>query len=105
MSTGFYVSVMNGTQRGLLLGPYPHQSDALANVDRARDLACVVDPWAHHYTYGTAIVANGSQPLPPGRMNEVLGLWPCALCDAGIVHTSCIHDPHVHVGACADRSH
>lgn len=102
MSTGFYVSVVNGTQRGLLLGPYAAQSEAEANLDRARDLAVEVDPWAHHYAFGTARVENGV--LPTGRMNGFLGLWPCPLCAAGVEHRDCLHSNHVHVGATADRS-
>lgn len=47
----FYVSMIDGPRRALLLGPYASHMTALANVKRGRDLAKHRYPFA---AYGTA---------------------------------------------------
>ncbi len=93
---GFYVSVRNGDQSGLLLGPYAEHAHAEANVDRARDEALAVDPWAHFYEYGTCRVEAAT--LPQGRLNARIYLYPCAMCIAGVTHDTCDHGNRVRVG-------
>jgi hypothetical protein len=50
----FYVTVKRGEQTGFLLGPYETHEEALANVDRARQLAHDVDPFSAFDAFGTA---------------------------------------------------
>lgn len=50
----YYVSVMDGDRRGLLLGPYNTHVEALENVDRGKSLALKHDCKAWFYGYGTA---------------------------------------------------
>lgn len=94
---GFYVSVIDGTRKGLLLGPYDTHEAALANVDRAKAEAEAVDPFAHFYAFGTSRLAGNH--LPAGRLNDRLHLHPCAMCAAGIRHDRCDHDNRVRVAA------
>jgi hypothetical protein len=50
----YYVSVIDGTRYGFLLGPfYNNHQAALDMVDRARVKAQEVDPRAHFYSFGT----------------------------------------------------
>lgn len=50
----YYVSVIDGSRRALLAGPYTDHRDALAKVDTVRKLADDVDPRACFYAFGTA---------------------------------------------------
>lgn len=93
---GFYVSVIDGARKGLLLGPYDRHEHAEANVDRARDEAMSVDPWAHFYEFGTCRIEAAE--LPTGRLNARIYLYPCAMCIAGVRHDTCDHDNRVRVG-------
>ncbi len=52
--TNFYVSVISGTRKGMLAGPYGSHADALAKVNNVRTLARDADPRADWYFYGTA---------------------------------------------------
>ena len=47
----FYVSMIDGPRKVLLLGPYASHMTALANVERGRRLACDRFPFA---AFGTA---------------------------------------------------
>ena len=58
----FYVTVRNGDQTGFLLGPYETHEEALANVQRGRELANTTDQWAHFYAYGTASLPTSMTP-------------------------------------------
>lgn len=93
---GFYVSVINGQQRGLLLGPYPEHQGALANVERAKAEAEAVDPWGHFYVYGTCRIEGTN--LPTGSLNARIYLFPCAMCVVGVRHDTCDHNGRVRVG-------
>jgi hypothetical protein len=68
---GFYVSVINGKRRALLLGPYPSHDAALADVDLGRKLAERVDPMAGFFAFGTARVENPT--LPVGKLESLRG--------------------------------
>ncbi len=67
----YYVSIIDGTRRGLLAGPFPNDhAGALAAVDRVRGVACRLDPKAWFYAYGTCRLPLGTSP--PGRLNNWL---------------------------------
>jgi hypothetical protein len=57
----FYVTAKDAGRTGFLLGPYEDARDALANVDRGRDLACGVDDRAVFYAFGTARAPIGTE--------------------------------------------
>jgi hypothetical protein len=59
----FYVSMIDGPRKALLLGPYASHMTALANVGRGRRLAIERYPFA---TYGTASAAT-TLPTAFGR--------------------------------------
>lgn len=83
-AVGFYVSVINGSRAGLLLGPYPSQPEACRHVDRARREAETIDPWAGFYGFGTArAVARPGRALPAGKLNSRIGLHPAATTEEG----------------------
>lgn len=50
----FYVTVVSGSQVAYLLGPYSLQGEAIEQIAKAKQLAGQRDPWAIHYSYGTA---------------------------------------------------
>ena len=54
----FYVTARSGRQASFLLGPYESHVEAMANVERGRDLAIGVDVWAWFYDFGTAATAR-----------------------------------------------
>ena len=58
MANRFYVTVRDAGRTGFLLGPYRTHRQALANVERGRELAEKADRWAHFYAFGTAKVAG-----------------------------------------------
>lgn len=70
----YYVSVMDGPQGVLVVGPFTEHTEALAHVDATKRI--VLDRYnpngrAHWYGYGTAVVKDGSRR--PGKLNaEVL---------------------------------
>jgi hypothetical protein len=66
---GYYVSVINGAQRALILGPFETHAEALADVDEGRRLAERVDPFSGFYAFGTARVENPT--LPEGKLNTL----------------------------------
>lgn len=77
----YYVSVVRDTAKGphsdyrLLAGPFTDHAEALAWVDRARELALArynPDGRAHWYAYGTVAMAAGY--TKPGMLNDQLGL-------------------------------
>lgn len=59
---GYFVTVLDGTRVGWLLGPYDTHEDALANVERGNALASAADARAHWYAFGTARVKGGRLP-------------------------------------------
>lgn len=69
---GFYVTVKNGSQTGLLLGPYGSKEEAEGNVDRGKRLARQVNDRADWYAYGvTRVVMQPGRELPKGKLNDV----------------------------------
>jgi hypothetical protein len=76
-AVGFYVSVIDGSRSGMLLGPYPSQPEASNHVDRARRAADKIDPWAGFYGFGTAkLTMKPGYELPEGKLNSRIGLHP-----------------------------
>jgi hypothetical protein len=58
----FYVSVVNGRRRGLLLGPYGTHDEALTNVERGQSLAEQADAFAHFFAFGTCKITSHTLP-------------------------------------------
>lgn len=65
---GFYVSVVDGGRRGLLLGPLDTHEEALGRVGEVRRWVVQRQPRAHFYGFGTARVL--AEQLPQGSLNE-----------------------------------
>lgn len=60
----FYVSVDDGSRKGILLGPYGSHQEACDNVDRGSALAEAADPRAAFYAFGTCSTPR-AHPLRP----------------------------------------
>lgn len=73
MERVFYVSVVNGSRRGLLLGPLSTHAAAQGEVERVRRWVVDRDPRAHFYGFGTASTAGTLETARPGRLNAQLG--------------------------------
>lgn len=58
----YYVTVRDAGRTGFLLGPYSDLRDALANRQRAINLACDANADAPWYLYGTARVPQLGKP-------------------------------------------
>lgn len=58
----YYVSVVDGSRHSLLSGPYDTHQEALDMVSKADVIACLLDPRAHFYAFGTARIKDGSSP-------------------------------------------
>lgn len=54
MKKHYYVSVINGSRKALLAGPYASHDAALAKVRVVSDKAAAADPRGAFYAYGTA---------------------------------------------------
>lgn len=61
----YYVSVVNGEQYRLLLGPFTAHADALAQVEAVRRVARELDSQACWYGFGTCRIALESVTQPP----------------------------------------
>lgn len=71
----YYVSVLDGSRRALLAGPWPTHVEALQMVDTVRLKACDLDARGHWYAFGTSrLPADGSTLVPKGTLNKHLGL-------------------------------
>ena len=71
----FYVSVINGNRKGLLLGPYDSHQEALDLVEPVRRYIAKIDEWSVFYEFGTAGIdsaAWGDKPLPQGKLNSAV---------------------------------
>ncbi|MBV8992525.1 MAG: hypothetical protein JO287_02220 [Pseudonocardiales bacterium] len=67
---GFYVSVNDGDEHGLLAGPFDQVEEALGMIERAQTVAEAVDSKAAQYTYGVCRAPTRD----PGLLNDRLGL-------------------------------
>lgn len=56
----FYVSVIDGPRKGILLGPYETHEGALDQVARGRRLANAADARAAFYSFGTCSAPRGN---------------------------------------------
>lgn len=68
----YYVSIIRDTRKGLLAGPFPTHTEALAMVDRARDAAYEVDPRSWFDLFGTCSLPR-SPTNHKGVLNDRLG--------------------------------
>ena len=55
----YYVSVIDGRRKALLVGPFAHQRQAAFAVDKTRRAAEDIDAKAAFYSFGTAKAATG----------------------------------------------
>lgn len=70
--TGFYVSVIDGRQSGMLLGPYATREAAEVNVPEGKRLAEAVNDRAIWYAYGvTKVTMKPGADLPVGRLEHL----------------------------------
>ena len=67
---GFYVSVNDGDEHGLLAGPFDRLEEALGMLERAQTVAETVDPRADRFTYGVCRAPTRE----PGLLNDRLGV-------------------------------
>ncbi len=68
----YYVSMRRNGGYRLLAGPFRNDhAGALAMVDRARVLACDLDPWSDFDAFGTVRLPDDNVP---GILNDLLGL-------------------------------
>lgn len=66
----YYVSMVDGNRRALLLGPFKNDHRAaLAMVNAVKRKAQELDPKAIWYGFGTARLQLGETP-PPGTLND-----------------------------------
>lgn len=63
----YYVSCVDGERHALLAGPFAHQRQAAAQVEKIRVVGEKLDPWAAFYSFGTCKVATGHRD---GGLNE-----------------------------------
>jgi hypothetical protein len=56
----YYVTAIDGGRWFKMAGPYNQHADALADVDRARDIASNVDGRAHFMSWGTCRTENST---------------------------------------------
>ena len=69
----FYVTMLRGKRTAFLAGPFVTHAEALEAVDRAREKACDVDPWAWFDLFGTSSLPR-SASNPTGVLNAYLGI-------------------------------
>lgn len=67
----FYVSVVDGKRVGLLAGPFATHKQALDLVDKAKEKAEEIDPFACFYAFGTLSLATGKRE---GVFNKALDI-------------------------------
>ncbi|HEX3607422.1 MAG TPA: hypothetical protein VH134_15975 [Candidatus Dormibacteraeota bacterium] len=67
---GFYVSVNDGDEHGLLVGPFDRLEEALGMLERAQTVAEAVDQRAERFTYGVCRAPTRE----PGLLNGKLGV-------------------------------
>ena len=67
---GFYVSVNDGDEHGLLVGPFDRLEEALGMLERAQTVAEAVDPRADRFIYGVCRAPTRE----PGLLNDRLGV-------------------------------
>jgi hypothetical protein len=70
----YYVSVIDGSRTGLLLGPFRTHQLALNKVEQVRQHAVLLDPKAHFYGFGTCKVTQDPTTLRAGLLNKDFGL-------------------------------
>ncbi len=76
----YFVSMVDGNRRALLLGPLPTHREALDKVEAVRAKAEELNPWAAFYAFGTARLHDDA-PDMVGRLNSLF-LPYCADCGA-----------------------
>lgn len=72
-SRDYYVSVQRDNRRALVAGPFATHTEALALVDKAREVACGLNSWHDFDAFGTASLPR-SDTNPPGKLNTHLGV-------------------------------
>lgn len=57
----YYVTVLDGSRVGFLLGPYKSHRTAKAKVERGRKLSLGANAWAWFYAFGTSSLPGGTE--------------------------------------------
>lgn len=71
----YYVSVIDGNRRALLLGPFKDDhAAALAKVDSVRKKAEELDPRAVWYAFGTCRINDDHAAAPLGKLNAYFNM-------------------------------
>ncbi len=72
----YYVSVIDGRRKAVLLGPFLNDHAAALNqVDAVRKKAMDLDPKAAFYSFGTCrIPDDDTVPIRAGLLNQFFGL-------------------------------
>jgi acetyl-CoA acetyltransferase len=71
MMKAFYVSVIDGERKGLLLGPLNTHAEALDLVPAVRSKANELEPRAAFYAFGTASIdLDPGETAPSGKLNQ-----------------------------------
>jgi len=74
---GFYCTMIRGNRVAWLAGPFDTKEEADARVPDARRAAEEADPRSAWDAFGvTRLEREIDKPLPPGVLNEILGLPP-----------------------------
>lgn len=66
----FYVSVVDGSRYGFLIGPFKLHQTALSIVDDVSKLTQERYPWSHFYSFGTCSLPKESAFKVPGVLND-----------------------------------
>lgn len=69
----FYVSVVDGSRYGFLIGPFKLHQTALSIVDQVSELTQDRYPWSHFYSFGTCSLPKESAFKIPGVLNDEEG--------------------------------
>jgi hypothetical protein len=74
--TAFYVSVIDGSRRALVAGPYDTHAEAIADVEPVKAAAETATAGRSvFYAWGTAGYRGPRDEAPEGVMNKA-GVWP-----------------------------
>ena len=72
----YYVTMVDGARRALLLGPFPNDHrGAQARVDAVRQKTAEVDPMSAFYGFGTCRMP--ADYMKPGRLNGYMNAENC----------------------------
>ncbi len=68
--TRFYVTVVRGTKRGWLAGPFSTYALAQRKIPKVRAVASQIDPWCDFDAFGVASITRDGHGFPNGVLNS-----------------------------------